>query len=141
MEPLIREYYRFTDYLLGELLDSYQPGGLLAVVCEPGKKGRLSGRQGLVLFDGLDVHGGAGVEEPMMLEDVAPTVLYLCGLPVSSNMSGRVIRQAGVGGPGGARPLRYVTTFGPPPPRLDTSSRYGHDRDMMQRLRSMDFAR
>ncbi len=139
IQPLIREYYRYCDRLLGHLIDSYHPEGLLAVVCEPGKKARLAGEQGLVLFHGLDVRAGASTREPMMLEDVAPTVLYLSGLPVSSNMSGRALRDAGEGGPGGARPLRYVTSFGPPPQRLDTSSRYSHDREMIQRLRSLGY--
>ncbi len=141
IQPLIREYYRFCDHLLGILIERYCPGGLLAVVCEPGKKARLAGEQGLVLFHGMDVRAGADTQEPMMLEDVAPTVLYLSGLPVSSNMSGRALREAGEGGPGGARPLRYVTSFGPPPLRLDTSSRYGNDREMIQRLRSLGYVK
>ncbi len=141
IEPLISEYYRYCDHLLGRLINSFSPGGLLAVVCEPGKKGRLAGEQGLVLFHGLDVREGESTQEPMMLEDVAPTVLYLSGLPVSSNMSGRALRDAGEGGPGGARPLRYVTSFGSPPRRLDTSSRYSHDREMIQRLRSLGYVK
>jgi hypothetical protein len=141
IQPLINEYYRYCDQLLGLLIDRFCPGGLLTVVCEPGKKARIAGKQGLVLFHGMDVSAGESTQEPIMLEDVAPTVLYLSGLPVSSNMSGRALREAGEGGPGGARPLRFVTSYGPPPLRLDTSSRYSNDREMIQRLRSLGYVK
>ncbi|MBW7997949.1 MAG: hypothetical protein FVQ81_15545 [Candidatus Glassbacteria bacterium] len=139
--PLVREYYRYADYLLGLLLERYQPNGLAAVICEPGKEGRRSGTRGLVLFHGMDTGSGSGSSEPVMLEDIAPTILFLSGLPVSRNMSGRTVVEAGARGPGGARPPHYVTSFGPPPLKLDLSSRYSHDREMIQRQRSLDYVK
>jgi hypothetical protein len=117
LAPVVNEYYRYLDYLLGRLVNAYRPLGLLTVVCDPGKKGRRIGNRGMVVFHGLDVGRGEGQSGVAELEDIAPTVLYLTGLPVSSNMSGRALVEAGAKEPGGARPLRFVTTYGPPSPR------------------------
>jgi hypothetical protein len=56
-------------------------------------------------------------------------------------MSGTAMQEAGKVGPGGAGRLSYVTTFGPPPIRLETSGTYSHDREMIQRLRSLGYVK
>ncbi|MFH1068845.1 MAG: alkaline phosphatase family protein [Candidatus Glassbacteria bacterium] len=139
LETAIPEYFHYLDVLVGQLLAAYQPTGLAAVVCDPGKKGRQYGRNGVVIMSGVDVRSGYNPDYRMGLEDVAPTVLYLLGLPVSRDMGGEVVTSAGKEGPGGARPLTYVTSYGPPPIDTDSSLSYRHDREMIQRLRSLGY--
>ena len=139
LRSAVPEYFRFMDSLLGDLLATYQPTGLVTLVCEPGKKGRLDARNGVVVFSGVDVETGISSDYLMALEDIAPTMLYLLGLPVSRDMGGKAITEAGKPEPGGARPLSFVTSYGSPPIDIDRSLPYRHDQEMIQRLRSLGY--
>ena len=141
LEGLIPEYFRFIDRLLGELLNSYQPAGLVAAVCDPGKKGRLRDLKGVVIFNGVDVKKGFRKEAPIYLEDVAPSILYLIGLPVASDMGGKALTETGTPGPGGAMSLRFVTSYGPPPLLNKSPSDYRHDSEEIQRFRSLGYVK
>ncbi|HUU28011.1 MAG TPA: alkaline phosphatase family protein [archaeon] len=135
----IPEYYRYMDRLLGELIQEFQPSGLLVVVCDPGKNGRDRDLKGAVIFNGIDVKKGSSTEQAVPLEDVAPTMLYLIGLPVARNMGGSPHLEAGIPGPGGAGPLSFVTSYGPPPPTREPSIPYRHDREEIERLRRLGY--
>jgi len=139
LQNLIPEYFRFIDRLLGELLDQYQPTGLSVTVCDPGKKGRLRGLKGVVVFNGVDVKKGFRKNAPINLEDIAPTILYLVGLPVARDMRGKALTEAGLPDPGGATPLRFVTSYGPPSLRSQTLPDYRHDNEEIQRFRSLGY--
>jgi len=141
LRPLIPEYCRYLDYLLGQLLQTCQPTGLTVVVCDPGKRGRQSGRRGAVVFSGIDAKAGMRSGSPFYLEDITPTMLYLMGLPVGRNMAGRVRTEVGMSGPGGPPSLRHIRTYGPPPPVRGQSSPYRYDREMVERLRSLGYVR
>jgi len=139
LESLIPEYCRFIDNLLGELLRNYQPTGLVVVVFEPGRKGRQRDLSGEVVFNGMDVKKGVVSDQPVRLEDITPSILYLVGLPVARNMVGRAVTEAGLPGPGGAVPLNYVTSYGLPSLDWETSPNYRHDNEMIERLRSLGY--
>jgi len=139
LRGVITEYHCFLDGLLGELINEFQPSGLVAVVCDPGKNGREHDLNGAVIFGGIDVKKGSRAREPIALEDVAPTMLYLIGLPVARNMGGVPCTEAGIPGPGGALPLRFVNSYGPPPLAGETILPYRHDREMIERLRSLGY--
>lgn len=139
LEKVLPEYYRYLDRLLGELLNRFQPLGLVTVVFDPGKKGREHDLKGVVIFKGIDVNPGSKTEQVLPLEDVAPTILYLIGLPVARNMGGKPHLEAGTPSPGGTMPLRYVTSYGPPPPVRDTLFPYRYDQEVIERLRSLGY--
>lgn len=141
LRPMIPEYFHYIDGLLGDLLHAYQPTGLTVVVCDPGKRGRLSGQHGAVIFRGIDTQGGTRSGSSFYLEDITPTMLYLMGLPVGRNMAGRVRTEVGVSPPGGPPSLRYVHSYGPPPAVGGQSTPYRYDREMIERLRSLGYVR
>jgi len=139
VQGLIPEYYYYLDRLLGEVIQGFQPGGLVVVVSDPGKNGRQQGRRGLVIFHGIDVKKGRRAEHSYKLEDIAPTILYLAGLPVARSLQGRPQTEAGESGPGGAPALRYVASYGPPPLDQASTPAYRHDREVIERLRSLGY--
>jgi len=139
VQGLIPEYYYYLDRLLGEVIQGFQPGGLVVVVSDPGKNGRQQGRRGLVIFHGIDVKNGRRAEHSYKLEDIAPTILYLAGLPVARSLQGRPQTEAGESGPGGAPALRYVASYGPPPLDQASTPAYRHDREVIERLRSLGY--
>ena len=139
LQGLIPEYFRFIDRLLGELIDEYQPTGMVVAICDPGKKGRLRELKGVVIFNGVDVRKGFRKKVPIYLEDVAPTILYLIGLPIARDMCGKALTEAGMPGPGGAMPLRFVTSYGPPPLFRESLPDYRHDTEEIQRFRSLGY--
>lgn len=141
LEGLLPEYYRYLDRLLGELLRAYQPTGLTVLVCDPGKRGRQEQQLGAVVFSGIDTRAGVRSESAFHPEDITPTMLYLMGLPVARNMSGRARTEVGVPGPGGAPPLRYLRSYGPPPVVRAQRTAYRYDREMIERLRSLGYLR
>ncbi|MBN2288046.1 MAG: alkaline phosphatase family protein [Candidatus Glassbacteria bacterium] len=139
IQGLIREYYCYLDRLLGELVQGFEPGGLILVVCEPGKIGRKQGEKGAVIFQGIDVKKGRRAADSFRLEDIAPTLLYLAGLPVDRSMHGHPRTETGEAGAGGASPLRYVSSYGPPPLDRASTPAYRHDREVIERLRSLGY--
>lgn len=48
---------------------------------------------GIIIFHGKDINKGVELKDANIV-DVAPTVLYLMGLPISSNMDGQVLTSA-----------------------------------------------
>ncbi len=47
--------------------------------------------EGIYIFSGYPVAGHTGLFTPFSIEDIAPTLLYLLGLPVPDDMDGRVL--------------------------------------------------
>ena len=139
IQGLIPDYYCYLDQLLGEVVQGFEPGGLVLVVCDPGKIGRSQGRKGMVIFQGIDVKEGRRAESSYQLEDIAPTLLYLIGLPVAGSMHGRPRTEAGKPGPGGAPALHYINSYDPPPLDWVSTPAYRHDREVIERLRSLGY--
>jgi len=101
--------YRYQDELLGELLAAADPDSTIIALSDhgflngpdrfagetadvEGQPGRWHRRYGVMLMAGPPI---AHVEmETTSLLDVAPTVLYLAGLPVPDDMDGRVLLEA-----------------------------------------------
>ena len=71
--------------------------------------------------------------------DVAPTVLHLCGLPVSRELVGRVLEAALRPEFRAAHPVRQVASYGRPPAARPADSAF--DREMLEELRSLGYVR
>ncbi len=106
--PLIPRYYEFVDGLLGELVRAAGPDATVIVFSDHGfgPTGRLPwsgghGRitpgapeapEGVMILSGPAVRRGARLDRPHVL-DLAPTLLYLEGLPVAADMPGRILAE------------------------------------------------
>ena len=102
-------YYRYQDRLIGEILAKLSPDTVVLVVSdhgfqngssrptkEPpyieGKPGLWHRRYGVLIAAGPAIRPGR--LDTTSLLDIAPTVLYLAGMPVAEDMQGRVIKEA-----------------------------------------------
>lgn len=102
---VVGEAYRETDRQLGELLSVVDGDYYVVIVSDHGFRSSPQPKRHIGAHDyaGIYLVSGPGLSERKgglaYIEDIAPTVLYLLGLPVGADMSGRVVREisAGVG--------------------------------------------
>ena len=73
--------------------------------------------------------------------DVAPTVLYALGVPISRELAGEPLRQLFGGADMNASRERYVSTYGRP--FASPAAREGRplDQEMIDRLRSLGYVK
>jgi hypothetical protein len=134
----LRSYYIFLGRAIGPLA---QPGPkqIVMVVTQPGRvqsavPGILGiGREGFG-FD-VPIHAAARVV------DVAPTVLYALGVPISRELAGEPLRELFGGTDMNASRERYVSTYGRP--FASPAAREGRplDQEMIDRLRSLGYVK
>jgi predicted AlkP superfamily phosphohydrolase/phosphomutase len=126
---LIDHYYEFVDGMLGELIDAAPEGSNVIVFSDhgfgasgpngtppwSGGHGRLTpgapiAPDGILIVSGPSIRAGVRLERPHVL-DVAPTVLYLQGLPLAADMPGGVFRESIRDSFADTVPVRQVATF------------------------------
>ena len=108
-QSAVTSFYAFQDEILGELLS--RAGDRTVVVVSDhgfrsgadrpadylpyttGQPVEWHREYGILLMSGPGVRPGASIQAPTVY-DVAPTILYLSGLPASEEMPGRVLREA-----------------------------------------------
>jgi len=104
----VEAYYEYQDALLGAILGRLAPETIVIVLSdhgfrngtgrpnEPpyieGKPGLWHRRYGIFMMAGPQVRPGH--LDTTSLLDVAPTVLYLLGLPIAEDLSGRIVDEA-----------------------------------------------
>jgi predicted AlkP superfamily phosphohydrolase/phosphomutase len=95
----LHSYYRYSDALIGALLERYEPGDLVVVVSDHGFEsgsgmGFLTGvHAGPAALEGVFFARGRGIPakqkvEGLKIYDVAPTILAWLGLPHARDMDG-----------------------------------------------------
>jgi hypothetical protein len=132
----VRAYYRYVDGLLGILVEGAGPQDVIVLVGDPGRLARRDpGAEGLLVLAGGPV--AAGDLGTASERDVAPTVLHLSGLPVSDELSGRVLEPALTSAFRTAHPTRRVATYGRPPSARAADSSF--DRQMVEELKSLGY--
>jgi predicted AlkP superfamily phosphohydrolase/phosphomutase len=102
LEPV----YVHEDRRLGRLMERLGPDTVLVVVSDHGfqfrsygfnhyddGRGGVRAPDGILFLWGPGVRAGVKLEQPTLF-DVAPTALYLMGLPVGRDMDGRVLTEA-----------------------------------------------
>jgi Type I phosphodiesterase / nucleotide pyrophosphatase len=131
----LRGYYRFLDGLLGGVLVPAQ-SELVFLVTGPG-------RIAATATGWLTMRGPVARETRVdaRAPDVAPTILYALGLPLSRELAGRPLSELFVEGHVERYPVRDVATYGRP--STVTSPRSGQplDEEMIERLRSLGYVR
>jgi hypothetical protein len=129
-------YYEFLQTLIEPLVDTRDDETTI-IVLEPGRVETPS--EGHIAVTGrLGAPGSATAGTPL---DVAPTIAYALGLPLSRELTGQPM--IGMLAPGLLEryPVRYVATYGRPftPP----AAREGKplDQEMIDRLRSLGYVK
>jgi predicted AlkP superfamily phosphohydrolase/phosphomutase len=94
----VHEYYRYLDSILGEIITLLSPNANIMLVSDHGFEKEPDGRfghrktspPGLFMLSGPQVRQGLTLSEAS-LYDIAPTLLYLAGLPLSQEMEGSLL--------------------------------------------------
>lgn len=110
----VREAYRETDRQLGRVLAGVEDNVYVVIVSDHGFQSSRDPRNriGTHSFDGVYLIAGPGMQGAEgargYIEDVGPTALYLLGLSIADDMSGKVLPEVleRVG-----RPLERVATY------------------------------
>ena len=106
----VDEFYRWTDELLGEQLATLELETRVVVLSDHGfrtgrdrppsdsrigyqKAAEWHRKYGILVMAGRGIKKGKRISQASIL-DVTPTLLYLCSLPSSREMDGKVIREA-----------------------------------------------
>ncbi|MFQ5477597.1 MAG: alkaline phosphatase family protein [Candidatus Binatia bacterium] len=93
----VRNAYRESDRQIGELLAAAKGDFFVVVASDHGFKSsrKRDLRIGTHAFDGIYMVSGPGLSKQegprAYIEDVAPTILYLLGMPLASDMDGDMI--------------------------------------------------
>ncbi len=140
----LRNYYRYTDALIGRLLENYGTNDLVFILSDHGfeagmPKPYLTGThkteraaKGVFLARGRDITPRL---EPQSIkaEDVTPTVLRWMGLPVADDMEGA---------PGpfvGTPPVKSIPTYDTVPVERVQTSAPGAEPEYLERLKSLGY--
>jgi hypothetical protein len=140
----LREYYRYTDALIGQLMQNYGANDLVVVVSDHGFEAgvrmmHLTGihetkeaLDGVIFARGRDIQSGQRVRS-MSIRDVTPTLLAWLGLPGAKDMDGKAAPF--VETPRSAR----ITTYDTAPVPHITSVPSGSEQEMLERLRMLGY--
>jgi predicted AlkP superfamily phosphohydrolase/phosphomutase len=127
---VVDRYTAFVARSIAELVQGLRPGEILLVVSgygmrpvpqwrrawesftgDPWMSGTHAGApDGLLLAVGDGVRAGATLNAASVL-DVAPTILYLMGLPVARDMEGRVLTEMVDEGFARAHPVTFIPSY------------------------------
>ena len=100
--------------------------------------GHLMGPPGVFFAYGNHIRSGVQLTDAH-IRDVAPTLFYLVGLPLSEEIDGKLM--ADVIDPGflAAHPPRYIPTFEAGPPTVGGSLNSTQDAEMLENLRALGY--
>jgi hypothetical protein len=133
----LERYYEYLDAAVAPLVERAPADRVFALLADPGRS--ASRGPGLLALTGGPIRPSARLAGTGA--DVAPTLLYLLGVPVSRELPGTV--QLGLFDDAfrSRNPVRRVESYGrrfiaPRPPAASPL-----DRDMLERLRSLGYVR
>ena len=141
----VHQYYCYTDGLLGEVIDAVSGDTTILLVSDHGfdrePDGRFGHRKtrppGMFIVAGPPVKEGVRVEHAS-LYDIAPTVLYLTGLPLSQEMEGTILTDCIEETFLQNHPVHSISTYGPPLRERDPGTS-DCDEAINERLRALGY--
>lgn len=137
-------YYRYTDALIGRLLEAYGPDDLVLVVSDHGfeagqRLAFLTGvhdtdaaLDGVVFAAGPGVSASRGARQPSV-NDVTPTVLAWLGLPVAMDMDGRPAPFVTVS------KIHWIESHGSTPSGPKDTRPSGAEQEILDELESLGY--
>ena len=90
---------------------------------------------------GCASHASQAQTVPAQATDVAATVLYALGVPISRTLAGHPLVSLFTDSFSSRYPVRYVATYGPPRSGLAARDGQPLDQEMIDRLRSLGYVR
>ena len=132
----IRGYYVYLDRLVGELLVAEDDVAIMLIT----HPGRLSTKShGLLALDGRIA--APLLNADLRSVDVAPTILYALGVPISRELAGRPAMQLFADDFTSRFPVREIATYGDRRPTAAVREGQPLDEEMVERMRSLGYVR
>jgi hypothetical protein len=132
----LESYYVVLDTLLADTARA-RDGELVMMVTAPGRV--APGPGGRLMLNGAPVR--TGMEVPARLTDVAPTLLYALGVPISGTLAGSPLVELFTESFTASHPVAHVPTYGPPLNERAPRTGQALDEEMVDRLRSLGYLR
>jgi hypothetical protein len=132
----VHRYYTWLDSLLSDVLRG-SSDEMVVVVTHPGR--RSSSAEGLLAIAGSAAAPGAHPSARSV--DIAPTILYALGVPVSRALAGRPLLQVFSSKFTAAFPVREVPTYGARDTVVSIGRGQPLDAEALERLRSLGYVR
>jgi predicted AlkP superfamily phosphohydrolase/phosphomutase len=141
----VHEYYQYLDSILGTILNSLSSDTNIMVVSDHGfakePDGRFGHRKtrppGLFMLSGPQIKQGLNLVGAS-LYDIAPTLLYLAGLPLSQEMEGSLLSGCIEEPFLKAHPVLSISSYGIPERKREVSFTED-DEEIKERLRALGY--
>ena len=155
---VVPEYYVFQDELIGRFVDAFADEQTTVVICSDhgfktgsqrpdtdsrighGKAADWHTREGMLVLSGKDIRKGTRILGASVL-DLVPTVLALYGMPVASDMDGKVLTAALSDQFLSEHPVATIATYdtGQRPDRAEVAGLQEDAQELMEKLKSLGY--
>lgn len=150
---LVEATYRYTDSFVGELIEAAGPDTTVIVMSDHGAEpcsyavGKNSKKRpgchrstakGILFMTGPGVKAGGRITHASPM-DIAPTLAWLAGLPVSREMPGRVLSEAFTWEAAAAMELVQVDDWGDRVKAAEPTTASPADGQMLEQLRGLGY--
>jgi predicted AlkP superfamily phosphohydrolase/phosphomutase len=141
----VHQYYHYLDRVLKELIETISVDTTVMLVSDHGFEREPDGRfghrktkpPGFFSLSGHNIKTGFKIENAS-LYDIAPTLLYLSGLPVSKEMDGVVLTECVEEGFLQSYPIRFIENYGAPLRHKEPFAS-GSEEEIKERLRALGY--
>jgi len=115
---IIPAYYEHVDRLVGGMIEGFRPGTDIVIVSDHGYGTETGGKhthrpEGIIILSGPSFRKGGRIAGAS-LYDVAPTLLYLLGLPIARDLPGKALLDAFTDDFRAAHPPAWVDSYETP---------------------------
>jgi hypothetical protein len=133
----LRSYYRFLDDAIVALVPQDNPALMVALILQPGRVGTAAGGNVTI------TNAAPSTDVVMRIEpvDLAPTIAYALGLPLSRELPGTAQLQLFDRMFADRFAVRYVSTYGHPTEGRALRTGRPLDQEMIDRLRSLGYVK
>lgn len=140
----LRNYYRYTDALIGKLVEPYGPGDLVLIMSDHGfeagmPKPYLTGThktdraaKGVFLARGRDITLCSELQS-VSAADITPLVLTWLGLPAAEDMDGEPVSFLET------QPKKNIPTYDTEPVERVSTTAPGAESEYLERLKSLGY--
>jgi hypothetical protein len=150
---IIPEVHTEIDEWVGQLRAMLPDDGIMIVLSDHGhcpaflenltaKGGHNNSPDGVLIIAGNGISAGATINQPNVY-DITPTVLFMMGLPVAQDMSGRILEEVFEKEVLKARDSRWIASYGTwnPSAPLDITIDEGVEEDALEELKALGYIR